>query len=53
MPVPVAAYFEDGTSESQLTDRLLYVNILEFKSKSPLKEVRLDPETALAQVSME
>ncbi|NIP23800.1 MAG: hypothetical protein GWN67_01245 [Phycisphaerae bacterium] len=53
MPVPVSAYFEDGTSQSKLTDRLLHVNVLEFKSKSPLKEVRLDPEAALAQASME
>jgi aminopeptidase N len=53
MPVPVAAYFEDGTSQSKLTDRLLYVNVLEFKSKSPLREVRLDPNAALAQTSME
>ncbi|MHC4693672.1 MAG: M1 family aminopeptidase, partial [Planctomycetota bacterium] len=53
MPVPVVGYFEDGTSQSQLTDRLLYVNVLEFKSKFPLEEVRLDPEAALVQVSME
>ena len=53
MPVPVVAYFEDGTSQSRFTDRLLYVNVLEFKSKSPLKEVRLDPNAALAQASME
>ena len=53
MPVPVVAHFEDGTSQSQFTDRLLYVNVLEFKSKSPLKEVRLDPNAALAQASME
>ncbi|UCG59839.1 MAG: hypothetical protein JSU70_10025 [Phycisphaerales bacterium] len=53
MPVPVVAYFEDGTSQSKFTDRLLHVNVLEFKSKSPLKDVRLDPEAALAQASME
>ena len=53
MPVPVVAHFEDGTSQSRFTDRLLYVNVLEFKSKSPLKEARLDPDEALAQVSME
>ncbi|KPL24421.1 MAG: hypothetical protein AMJ75_03715 [Phycisphaerae bacterium SM1_79] len=53
MSVPVVAYFEDGTYQSRLTDRLLFVNVLDFKSKSPLKEVRLDPNGALAQVSME
>lgn len=53
MPVPVVVHFEDGTSQSKFTDRLLYVNVLEFKSKSPLKEVRLDPNAALAQASME
>ena len=53
MPVPVVAYFEDGTSQSKFTDRLLHSNVVEFKSKSPLKQVRLDPEEALAQASME
>jgi hypothetical protein len=53
MPVPVVAHFEDSTSQSRFTDRLLYVNVLEFKSKSPLREVRLDPNAALARASME
>ena len=53
MPVPVVAYFEDGSSQSKFTDRLLYINVLAFSSKSPLQEVRLDPDAALAQVSME
>ena len=53
MPVSVVVHFEDGTSQSQFTDRLLYVNVLEFKSDSPLKQVRLDPNAALAQASME
>lgn len=48
MPIPVAVYFEDGTSQIKLTDRLQDINILKFKSKSLLKEVKLDPEEALA-----
>jgi hypothetical protein len=53
-PEPTAvAYFEDGSSQSKFTNRLPHVNVLEFKCNSPLKEVRLDPEEALAQASME
>jgi hypothetical protein len=50
MPVPVAAYFEDGTTQIKFTDRLLGTNVLEFKSASKLKEVRLDPDNKLALV---
>ncbi|MHC4758974.1 MAG: M1 family aminopeptidase [Planctomycetota bacterium] len=51
MPVPVAAYFEDGTSQVQLTDRMLETNILEFSSKSDLKYVFIDPKNELAMIS--
>jgi tetratricopeptide (TPR) repeat protein len=50
MPVPVAAYFEDGTSETKFTDLLLDINVLKFKSEAELKEVRLDPKGVLALV---
>jgi len=50
MPVPVTAYFEDGTCQRKFTDRLLDVNFLEFESKSPLKEVKLDANGKLALV---
>ena len=50
MPVPVAAYFEDGTAQIKFTDRLLDTNVLQFKSTSKLKEVRLDPDNKLALV---
>ncbi len=50
MPVPVAAYFEDGTSQIKFTDRLLNTGVLGFESSSPLRDVRLDPEGALAMV---
>jgi aminopeptidase N len=50
MPVPVAAYFEDGTIETGITDRFLDINILRFESSSPLMEVKLDPESELALV---
>jgi hypothetical protein len=52
MPVPVAAYFDDGTSQIQFTDRLKDINLLKFNSSSALKEVRLDPEGALAFASV-
>ncbi|NIR51001.1 M1 family metallopeptidase [candidate division KSB1 bacterium] len=50
MPVPIVTYFEDGTSQRRVTDRLLHVNILEFASSAPLHEVRLDPDGELALV---
>jgi len=50
MPVPVAAYFEDGTSQIKFTDRLLDTEVLGFESSLPLKEVRLDPANKLAMV---
>ena len=52
MPIPVAVYFEDGTSQIKATDRQQDINILKFKSKSPLKKVKLDPEEALAFASV-
>jgi tetratricopeptide (TPR) repeat protein len=48
MPVPVKAWFEDGTSQVQFTDRLAKARDLEFASQSPLKEVQLDPNEELA-----
>ncbi|MHC4800261.1 MAG: M1 family aminopeptidase, partial [Planctomycetota bacterium] len=50
MPVPVAAYFEDGTSQLKFTDRLLGTNVLEFGSEAPLKDVKIDPDGELALV---
>jgi len=50
MPVPIAAYFEDGSSEVKFMDRLLETDVLEFASKSPLKKAKLDPEVKLSMV---
>lgn len=50
MPVPMLAYFEDGTSQMKFTDRLLEINVLKFESRAELKDVRLDPEDQLAMV---
>lgn len=50
MPVPVAAYFEDGTSQQVFTNRLRDVDTIRFRSRSALKEVHLDPEEALALI---
>ena len=50
MPVPVRAVFEDGSAETQLTDRTKAVTALTFKSRSPLRDVILDPEKKLARV---
>jgi len=51
MPVPVVAYFQDGTSQLKRTDRILDVNELVFESAAPLSEVRLDPEGDLAMAA--
>lgn len=50
MPVPVEAYFEDGTSQLKFTDRLLGTNVLEFESESPLRKALLNPDGELAMV---
>lgn len=48
MPIAVKAVFEDGTSQTKFTERLLKINNLRFESKSKLKEVALDPDKRLA-----
>ncbi|MBW8035285.1 MAG: M1 family metallopeptidase [Planctomycetes bacterium] len=48
MPVPVTVYFADGSSQTRFTNRLTDINVLEFKSKSPLKKALLDSKEALA-----
>ncbi len=50
LPVPVRATFEDGTAETQWTDRLARLNVLRFKSPAALKEVQLDPDGRLALI---
>ena len=50
MPVPVEAIFEDGESCIKFTNRLLKTDALQFESRMPLKDARLDPENALALI---
>ena len=50
MPVPVRAVFEDGTVQTASTDRLVRTSVLRFSSRSPLREVRLDPDRRLGLV---
>ncbi len=50
MPVPVEAVFEDGARQVQSAGRLNPAEVVEFRSSSPLKDARLDPEGALAMV---
>jgi hypothetical protein len=50
MPIPIQTVFEDGSTQIQWTQRFLDRNILEFKSKSPLKSAALDPEGKLAML---
>jgi tetratricopeptide (TPR) repeat protein len=51
MPVPVQADFEDGTSQEVFTSRLHDVDTICFESHAPLRQVRLDPEGALAMAA--
>ena len=50
MPVPVRAVFEDGTTQTARTDRLVRTNRLRFTSRSPLRDVILDPDRRLGLV---
>jgi tetratricopeptide (TPR) repeat protein len=50
MPIPVRAVFEDGSTETKVTERTLDSNVLVFKSKAKLKEAILDPEQKLARL---
>jgi len=50
MPVPIVAYFEDGSTQHRLTDRAQTINSISFKSQSRLRDVQLDPKGALALV---
>lgn len=51
--VPVVATFADGSQQSQRTDRLAAAGRLSFESKSPLKEVKLDPDNTLWMLDAE
>ncbi len=51
MPVPVAAYFNDGTVQERRTDRLLDLNELTFVSAAPLERVQVDPRDELAMAT--
>ncbi len=50
MPVPVVALFEDGSQQRKRTDRLFEHNVLTFESKSPVREIAIDPDHELAMV---
>lgn len=48
MPMPVEARFEDGTVQCAVTDRVLRASELTFAGATPVKDVVLDPDEALA-----
>jgi tetratricopeptide (TPR) repeat protein len=50
MPVPVRVLFEDGTTQTAATDRLVRTGVLRFAGRSPLKEAVLDPDRRLGLV---
>jgi hypothetical protein len=47
MPVTVAARFVDGTEQRAVTERLADSDTLVFRSKSSLKDVKIEPDSAL------
>jgi hypothetical protein len=51
--VPVVATFVDGSRQTQRADRLSSVSLLSFESKSPLQEVKLDPDNTLWMLDSE
>lgn len=50
MPVTVAARFEDGSEQRARTERLADLDELKFQAKAPLKEVVLEPDSAVVLV---
>jgi tetratricopeptide (TPR) repeat protein len=50
MPVPVTAFFEDGSHQCLYTDRFLDECTFVFESKTPLIEVKLDANRELPLV---
>lgn len=48
MPVTVAARFEDGSEQRVQTERLADPDELKFQAKSPVKEVVIEPDAAVA-----
>jgi tetratricopeptide (TPR) repeat protein len=50
MPVTVAARFQDGSEQRVQTDRLADLDELRFQANSPLKEVVLEPDSAVVLV---
>jgi tetratricopeptide (TPR) repeat protein len=50
MPVTVAARFEDGSEQRAQTERLADIDELHFRAKAPLKEVVIEPDSAVALV---
>ncbi|HUH64505.1 MAG TPA: hypothetical protein VLZ50_15970 [Terracidiphilus sp.] len=51
--VPVVATFMDGSQQTLQTDRLAAESDLVFESKSPLKEVKIDPANSLWMLDSE
>jgi hypothetical protein len=51
MPVSVLARFEDGSEQRARTDRLADVDVLTFRSRAPVKDVVIEPESAIALIA--
>lgn len=49
-PVTIAARFEDGSEQRARTDRMADVDVLRFRAKAALKDVVIEPDSAVAVV---
>lgn len=50
MPVPVTAYFSDGTEKTEFTERMLPVTTIRFESASALDSAVVDVKNEIAMV---
>jgi hypothetical protein len=51
MPVSVLVRFQDGSEQRARTDRLADVDVLSFRARTPLKDVVIEPDSAIALVA--
>lgn len=47
-PITIAARFQDGSEQRARTERLADIDEMEFRAKAPLKEVVIEPDSAVA-----
>jgi hypothetical protein len=51
MPVTVLARFEGGSEQRARADRPADVDVLTFRARTPLQDVVVEPESAIALIA--